>query len=311
MAGNKKASIKITADSKQAEKDIKHLQSEIKGFEKTTKALNIASDFNAATLALKNVGDAFSKVSATVTDLINTYNVQAQAERQLEAAARNNPYLNDYAVEKLKSFAGELQGISTYGDEQMLPLMAQLATAGRSQAEIMDIMSASIDVAASGTMSLESAVKALNGTYSGQLGVLSKTMPQLKDLTGEELKNGAAVRQVDFVTDFLAAKQQDLIVDMQKKGTELNQLHTTLVFEKMMDRVLQWLLINNIRQDKSYIAVKAGEARMTILAAIGEINRALLLNDGFMNTMDAIAKSYTEEIIAGLCAIKDEESKNS
>mgnify|MGYP006916095703 CR=1 FL=1 len=156
----KNVSIKITADSKKAEAALSNLKKKMDAFDKSA-ALNSASKagsvISGVGVAAMAANTAISKVRATVADLIDTYKVQAQAEAQLEAAARNNPYLNDYAVSKLKSFAGELQGISTYGDEQLIPLMAQLASSGRTQAEIMDIMSASVDVAASGTMSLESA----------------------------------------------------------------------------------------------------------------------------------------------------------
>lgn len=138
-------------------------------------------------VAASGLGTAFSAltgaakaVSATVADLTNTYKVQAMAETQLETAARNNPYLNGANVTNLKNYASQLQSISVYGDEQLLPMMAPLSAAGRTESEIMDIMSASIDVAASGSMSLESAVKNLNQTYagtSGQLGVSLANKP--------------------------------------------------------------------------------------------------------------------------------------
>lgn len=116
------------------------------------------------------------------------------------------------------------------------------------------------------------------------------------------------MRQVDFITDFLSAKKQDLITDMKKQGLTLNYINTTFVFERMLDRALQWLLINNIRNEKSYISVKTNEASMTVISAIGEINRELLLNDNFMHTIETICKEYTKEIIEGLCAIKEQET---
>lgn len=82
------------------------------------------------------------------------------------------------------------------GDESLLPLMAQLAAAGRNQNEIQNIMSAALDVSASGAMSLESAVRNLNKTYSGLSGELGETIPELKTLTTEQLKNGDAVKIV-------------------------------------------------------------------------------------------------------------------
>lgn len=96
----------------------------------------------------------------------------------------------------MKKYAGELQGISTVGDEQLLPMMAQLAAAGRTQEEIQRIMAAALDVSAGGAMSMESAVRNLNKTFSGLSGELGESIPQIKSLTAEELKQGKAVEVV-------------------------------------------------------------------------------------------------------------------
>lgn len=71
--------------------------------------------------------------------------------------------------------------------------MAQLAAAGRTQEEIQNVMSAALDLSASGTMSLESAVKNLNKTYAGMSGELGESIPAIKNLTKEQLKSGEAV----------------------------------------------------------------------------------------------------------------------
>ncbi|MCQ2593462.1 MAG: hypothetical protein MJ188_11840 [Treponema sp.] len=89
-----------------------------------------------------------------------------------------------------------MQKISTVGDEELIPMMAQLASAGRTQEEIQSIMVAALDVSASGMMSLDSAVTALNKTYSGSVGLLGKQISGLKGLTAEQLKNGKAVEVV-------------------------------------------------------------------------------------------------------------------
>ena len=96
----------------------------------------------------------------------------------------------------MKNYASELQKISTVGDEELIPMMAQLAAAGRTQEEIQSIMSAALDVSASGMMSLDSAVTALNKTYSGSVGLLGNQISGLKGLTAEQLKNGKAVEVV-------------------------------------------------------------------------------------------------------------------
>lgn len=160
----------------------------------TLKSLsNIGASISGVGAAYKIITDSVNALKSAISELSELYNKQTSAEVALAQAAKNNPYLLSTSVTKLKNYASELQSISTYGDEELLPFMAQLASAGRTEQEIMDIMSASIDVAASGSMSLDSAVNNLNKTFSGLSGELGEVNPQVKALSAEELKNGKAV----------------------------------------------------------------------------------------------------------------------
>lgn len=182
-----------------AEKGVKTLSGKLKnlGGGSIIKGLgNVGMAFGGITVAVQVATKAMKAAAAVVKDLTETYKVQAKAETQLQAAAKNNPYLTGESVTALKNFASELQGVTTYGDEQLLPLMATLASSGRTQAEIMDVMNAAIDVSASGIMSLESAVKYLNSSYGGLAGELGERIPQVKALTAEEMKQGKAVELV-------------------------------------------------------------------------------------------------------------------
>lgn len=195
----KDLNIKIKSDSKEAESSIKKVTSQLNTLSKDIKKNDVAKfakSFTAVTAATAGAVTAIKKVNAAVKETSELYRKQASAEKQLEVAAKNNPYLNSQSVQALKDYAGYLQSISTHGDEELLPFMAQLASAGRTQAEIQQIMSAALDVSASGMMSLDSAVTALNKTYSGSVGLLGNQIDGLKGLTEEQLKNGDAVRIV-------------------------------------------------------------------------------------------------------------------
>lgn len=201
-----------------AEQGLKKLQKIIKGIGDGSLVKGIANvglAFGGITGVVKGVSSTVKAAKAAIDDLTATYKVQAQAETQLAAAAKNNPYLLSENVKHLKDYASELQSISTYGDEELLPFMAQLASAGRTEQEIMDIMSASIDVASSGSMSLESAVRNLNKTFSGLSGELGEANPQIKALSAEQLKNGEAVK--------VLAKQYDGMAQEVAKATGSNQ----------------------------------------------------------------------------------------
>lgn len=174
------------------DKGLGSVDKKLKGTEKAT--VSTGKSFAAMGLKMAAAGAAVKIVVDTIDDLTKAYKKQEKAETQLEAAAKNNPYLTDSSVTQLKAYASELQGISTVGDEELLPFMASLAAAGRTQDEIMQIMSASLDMAASGAFSLDSAVRNLNKSYGGLSGELGESIPEIKALTSEQLKNGAATK---------------------------------------------------------------------------------------------------------------------
>lgn len=196
--GNKEITLKIKGDSKSAQTAFDKASAKAKDFagkldsnpvSKMTKSVGqLTAGFGAYAAAAK-------AVVGTINDLTETYEKQAKAEIQLEVASKNNPYLSASSVDRLKDYASHLQSIGTVGDEDLMPVMAKLAAAGRTEAEIQDIMSAALDMSAGGMISLESAADGLSKTLDGQTGTLGKMIPSVKTLTTEQLKNGDAIRQ--------------------------------------------------------------------------------------------------------------------
>lgn len=214
MAKDKNVNININADGKNAETGIKKVESQLNSLAKTVSKspiTRLSKSFSAVGVAVGVAVGAVKKATQAISELADTYEVQAKAEIQLETSAKNNPYLNSTNVQKLKDYAGELQKIYAVGDEQLLPLMSNLAAAGRTQAEIQDIMVAALDASAGGAISLESAVKGLNSSYSGSVGQLGKLLPSLKNLTEEELKQGGAVKAVKASFDGMGKSINDQI----------------------------------------------------------------------------------------------------
>ena len=158
-----------------------------------------------------------NKLVKGVTQYSDVYRTQLQSELQLTAAIKNNPLVNGEASENLKKYASEMQEVSNYGDEKLLPMMAQLIASGRTEAETQKIIKTAIDLAATGTMSLETAVQQLNGTLNGNIGRLGQQNAELKELTKEELANGKAV-------DILAEKYKGLAQAGINTSTQLKNI---------------------------------------------------------------------------------------
>ena len=179
-------------NQKGADKDLDKFDKRLKESEKSGK--KATASLAKTGVAIGSVAVAAKAAAAVIKDLTDAYKKQEKAETQLEAAARNNPLLSTASVKALKDYASELQGITVYGDEELIPFMAQLAASGRTQVEIMEIMSAATDMAASGQFSLDSAVRNLNKAYGGLSGELGEAIPEIKALTAEQLKNGGATK---------------------------------------------------------------------------------------------------------------------
>lgn len=199
MANDSEIRIGTKIDESGIDKGTKSIGEKLKKLGSSSVVKGVASVGQAISgigLAAQAAISAVSGAVSTVLELTAAYNTQSDAETRLEIAAKNNPYLDDYAVQKLKSYAGELQSIGEIGDESLLPMMANLAASGRTQSEIQGIMSAALEASATGFIDMQSAVQALNGSYEGSVGSLGKLLPSLKNLTEEELKSGKAIEAV-------------------------------------------------------------------------------------------------------------------
>ena len=213
--------IKISTeiDEKPVDKGLASIDKKLKGAEKTTGSAS--KSFAKMGLAAAGAAAAIKIAADVVGDLTDAYKKQAKAETQLESAAKNNPYLDSSSVQTLKNYASEIQSYSTFGDEELLPMMAKLAAAGRTQDQIMQIMSAATDMAASGAFSLDGAVNNLNKSFGGLSGELGESIPEIKSLTAEQLKNGAAVT-------LLAGRYKGIAAEVAKTTGSQEQLNNAV-----------------------------------------------------------------------------------
>ena len=163
-----------TKGAKKAKDDLGGLNGSIA---KMGKAVGIAS---AAYFGARGLINAFSST-------IELAGIQEQAEKQLETALGGTS-------QALLNQASALQKVTTFGDEATIQQQAFLASLGFSEDKIMDIIPVAMDLATATGMTLESAVRNTAKTFSGLAGELGEMVPQLRDLTAEEMKAGDAVK---------------------------------------------------------------------------------------------------------------------
>ena len=173
--------IKIGADSyefqqkaRQVERSMESLQKKLSSVGKTLSVALTAPLTALGVVALKNA------------------DTQQQSEKRLLTALRGRSDVQ----QRLIAQAGELQSRSVLGDEVIIGQQAYLASLGMTEEQIGRVIEASAQLSAATGMTLDSAVKNLAKTYGGLTGELGESIPKLKELTTEQLKNGEAV---DFI----------------------------------------------------------------------------------------------------------------
>ena len=119
---------------------------------------------------------------------------QQQAEQRLLTALKGRTDIQ----QRLITQAAELQSRSVLGDEVVIGQQAYLASLGMTEEQIGRVIEASAQLSAATGMTLDSAVKNLAKTFGGLTGELGESIPKLKELTVEQLKNGEAV---DFILE--------------------------------------------------------------------------------------------------------------
>ena len=198
---------KVTADVSNFEKGMNKAEKSLKGFSnKLADSINrlgkkglIGSIAN-VTLAMQGLTGSLSTVikfaqqmGKAINECTEAYKGQVIAERALDTAIANNPFITGSSSKALKEFASEMQKVSNYGDEQLIPMMTNLVSLGRTESETMQIMSVAMDMSAGMGISLDTAITQLNATLNGSIGRLGQQNAELKGLTEEELKQGKAI----------------------------------------------------------------------------------------------------------------------
>ena len=240
-------SAEITANTKGYEAGIKKAQASskklsksitdvVKGFGKS----GLTGAITSAGLALGGIGlavgtavKAIKGITKALGECAEAYKVQLNAERALDTAISNSPFVSGTASKALKDYASQLQKVSNLGDEEIIPQMTQLVATGRTEAEVMKIIATASDMSASGAMSFDQAVTQLNATLNGNIGRLGQQNAELKGLTEEELKSGKAVEILGEKYKGLAKTTVDTKKQLQNAIGDLKETFGS-VFENAM-----------------------------------------------------------------------------
>ena len=189
---DQKVNIKVTTQgAKKAKEELGGLSGSIN---KMGKAVGIA------TTAYFGARGLISGLSTVIT----LAGEQEQAEKKLSfALGRTSKALLDQAT--------ALQKTTRFGDEATIAQMGFLASIGFTEEKIKEVIPVAMDLAEATGMSLESAVRNTAKTFSGMAGELGELVPQIRELTAEQMKAGDAVKVMGELFEGQASAQAETL----------------------------------------------------------------------------------------------------
>lgn len=164
---------------------------------------------NLATKGFELLGDAVAGTTQFLKDSVAASVQKENALNNLSSALRRSGEFSNTAVQEFDDLSDALERASVFSGDAILEQLALAKSLGLTNRESKDLVSTAVNLAAVLDVDLETAVRQLNTTYSGQVGTLGRLIPQLKDLTEEQLKSGEAVRFVSQQFGGAAAAQVD------------------------------------------------------------------------------------------------------
>jgi len=122
--------------------------------------------------------------------------VQQDAVNALNSALFQTGQFSQETSQELQDFASELQKVTRFGDEAVIAQLAYSQSLGATIEQSKELVTASVDLATALGTDLASANAKLTQTLSEQAGSLARVIPELRDLTEEQLKAGAGIELV-------------------------------------------------------------------------------------------------------------------
>ena len=139
-------------------------------------------------------GFAIAKVMQVVSKVTNgaTENFLAQNK----ALAQYNATVTKFGknLSNLNKIQNEVSRNNFFDGDSINNATKMAVAMGLTEKQIEDVLKASTDLAASGVMPLDQAVKELSLSYSGNIEQLKRMNPELANLTKHQLEQGEAVR---------------------------------------------------------------------------------------------------------------------
>ena len=150
-----------------------------------------------AVAAILIVRKAIKAVMANIKEWINLSKVQEKAEITLAAALKASGEYTDTLNKRYQEFASSIQKVTTYGDEQVLGLMALIKNLGVSTDKVEEATKMAIGLATATNRDVQSMAQYVALAMQGEFTMLRRYIPALRATSD-------ATEQLKIVTEFAA-----------------------------------------------------------------------------------------------------------
>lgn len=174
---------KLEADSGRFQRNVGNYPTVVDGLKE--KFLSLTSVIAAAF--------SINAVKNFITESFKLAEFQDKVEKKLLTALDGRKGIQKELIKD----AQKLQSTSIFSDEEIIQAQTYLAAQGRTEEQIKKTTQAAIRLSLVTGDDLDSAIKKLDATYEGNIGKMGKLDGSLKELSKEQLANGAAVDAIN------------------------------------------------------------------------------------------------------------------
>lgn len=172
--------------------------------------------------------------------------VQEQAEFKLAVALGNAVNKTNVSIDSLVEYAGELQKVTTFGDETTMKVMQMGLSMGITADKIMDATTSAVGLSKSLNMDLNAAMKMTALAIEGDYNMLTRYLPALKTAKTEAEKTAIVNKAMADGFKLAKAETETYLGKVEQLKNRLGDLFEVL--GKMIIPVLMEL-INLINQN--------------------------------------------------------------
>lgn len=288
------ASVNYSIKGKYDKKAVEQAKSGFKSLQDSIKSLNAAIGGFAALKAVQAVNK--------LTDVTKGIFLQ-----QNEAVVKFNTAVakTNLNLSKLQTIQNKVSRNNLFDGDAINNASTFAVSLKLTEEQFEKVMNAATDMAASGIMPLDNAVKALSLSYSGNVSQLKKIAPEMENLTKQQLKSGAAV---DILAGKYAGFADALAGTFSGRNTQwknsiddlkaaIGSIPTSLEFITQgkllepLNKVTEW--ITNNRDYVLNFFIHLPEVAKVSFKAIQEGMKKLFSKEGLDSIVKAIVDSMT------------------